>query len=117
MWTVRTKREGSEALVPDYKKNILRKLMSIDGTIKSGEMWIYLNEIMGDKAPSRASVIFFLNDLVESKYADYKDATSKGGHVKMYFTELTPELFEKKVYVDINHKLKDALDNIFSQFF
>ena len=113
MWTLRTKREGSKALVPDFKKNIIRKLLSIDGTIKSGEMWIYLKELMGDKAPSKASVIFFLNDLVDAGYADFKDATSKGGHVKMYFTELVPELFEKKVFIDINNKLKEALDQIF----
>lgn len=117
MWTVRTKREGSEILVPDYKKHIIRKLLSIEGTIKSGQMWLHLAKVMGDKAPSRASVIFFLNDLVEFGYADFKDATSKGGHVKMYFATVTKEQFEKKVYIDINNKLKNALDEIFSYFF
>jgi len=113
MWTLRIKREGSKALVTEYQKHIIRKLMSIDDTIKSGEMWIHLNKIMGDKAPSRASVIFFLNDLVDVEYADFKDGTGKGGHHRRYYTKLTSELFEKKVYVDIVNKLKDALDELF----
>jgi len=116
MWTVRTEREGSKALLTDYQKNIIRKLIivsTIEETIKSGEMWTHLNKVMGDKAPSRASVIFFLNDLVKYGYADFKDATSKGGHVKMYYSRVSKEQFEKKVYIDINNKLKDALDKIF----
>jgi len=117
MWTVRTKREGSQALVTDYQKNIIRKLLSEKENIGSGAMWKHLIEIMDDNHPSRASVIFFLNDLVDYGYASWLDATGKGGHHRLYYTELTPEQFEKKVYVDVNQKLKDALDNITSPFF
>ncbi|MBA7490195.1 hypothetical protein ES702_00730 [subsurface metagenome] len=117
MWTVRTLREGSQVLVPDYKKNIIRKLLSIEEKINSGSMWKYLLKEMPDDFPSRASVIFFLNDLVDHEYATYETTTGKGGHHRLYYTELTPEQFEKKVYVDINNKLKDALDNINSPFF
>jgi len=113
MWTLRTEREGSKVLVPDYQKNIIKKLISQKEPTGSGSFHKHLIEVMGDKAPSRASVIFFLNDLVEYGYADWKDATGKGGHHRLYYSELTPELFEKKVYVDINTKLKDALDKIF----
>jgi len=114
MWTLKTKREGSKALVTEYQKMIILKLLAMNKPVTSGNMHKHLIKVMGDKAPSRASVILFLNDLVEYGYTDYKDATGKGGHVKRYYTNLTSELFEKKVYVDINHKIKDALDKIFS---
>lgn len=113
MWTLRTKREGSQALVTDYQKDIIKAIVSSKETTSSGEMYKLLINLMGDKAPSRASVIFFLNDLVDAKYANFKDGTGKGGHHRLYYTNLTSELFEKKVYVDINQKIKDALDNIF----
>ena len=112
MWTVRTKREGSEVLVPDYQKYIIRKLLSDKEPINSGAMWKHLKEIMGDNHPSRASVIFFLNDLVDFKYVLYKDATGKGGHQRLYYTELTSEEFISKISEDINTKLVEAINII-----
>lgn len=116
MWTVKTKKEGSQVLVPDFKKNTLRKLLSDKEPIGSGKMWKHLVEIMGDNHPSRASVIFFLNDLVEFGYAKWKDATGKGGHHRLYYTELTIEEFIQKIHTDIREKLTEATDQIFIFF-
>ena len=112
MWTVRTKKEGSEVLVPGYKKYIIRKLLYDKEQIGSGAMWKHLIEIMGDNHPSRASVIFFLNDLVDSGYASYISATGKGGHHRLYYTELTSEEFIVKISEDINAKLVEAISII-----
>lgn len=113
MWTVKTKKEGSEVLVPDFKKLMLRKLLSDKEPIGSGLMWKYLVDIMGDDHPSRASVIFFLNDLVECDYAKFKDKTGKGGHHKLYYTELEQDEFIRKVSIDVNKKLIEAMGIIF----
>lgn len=114
MWTLRTKREGSQILVTNYQKDIIKALLSSKETTSSGEMYKLLVNLMGDKAPSRASVIFFLNDLVDAGYADFKDATGKGGHHKLYYTELTIMTFSKKVTFDINEKLIESLSEILS---
>ena len=37
------------------------------------------------KTISRASVIFFLNRQVALKFMDWKDATGKGGHRRLYY--------------------------------
>jgi len=113
MWTVRTKREGSEALVTDYQKNILTKLLENNKQISSGEMHKHLIEIMGDKAPSRASIIFFMNDLVDANYAHFDEATGKGGYHRLYNIKLDTKEFVILVTSDINKILTDAMIDIF----
>lgn len=113
MWTVRIKREKSEILVPEYQKQIIRKLLTTKDTMSSGDMWRYLQEIMPEIKPSRASVIFFLNDLVKYEYADYNESSGKGGFHRNYFTKLTKHEFEMKIKEDINEKLDSATDAIF----
>lgn len=116
MWTLRTKREGSKALVTDYQKEIVRAILSTKEPMGSGKVWMLLKDLMGDNHPSRASVIFFLNDLVECGYAKWKDATGKGGHHRLYYTELTIEEFIQKIHTDIREKLTDATDEMFIFF-
>lgn len=109
MWTIRLKREGSQVLVTDYQKHIIQKLLSEKEKIGSGAMWKHLIEIMGENHPSRASVIFFLNDLEDFGYASFNEATGKGGYHKLYYTELTQSDFAMKIHNDIGEKLKDAI--------
>ena len=114
MWTVRIKRTGSKVLVEDYKKEILIKLLDTDEPIGSGKMYNHLVDIMNGDNPSRASVIFFLNALVENKYISFNDATGKGGHHKLYYSELTKDEWKNVIWTDINAPLQNALDEIFN---
>ena len=114
MWTLVTSKKGSIALMQDYKKELINKLLETDEPIGSGKLHNHLVEVMNDEHPSRASVIFFMNNLVDNKYASWKDATGKGGHHKKYYTKLTKEQFITKIRQDIFTTLDNALNKTFN---
>lgn len=114
MWTLTTSKKGSIALLQDYKKELINKLLEIDEPIGSGKLHLHLVEVMKDEHPSRASVIFFMNHLVDYKYASFKDVTGKGGHHRKYYTKLRKEDFIEKIRQDINTTLDQALHIVFN---
>lgn len=57
----------------------------------SGRMWVEVNEDLDPETISRASVIFFLNRLVDQKVCDWKDKTGKGGHHRIYHIAMDRE--------------------------
>ena len=114
MWVLSTCKKGSIALMQDYKKELINKLLETDQPIGSGDLWRHTKEIMKDEHPSRASVIFFMNHLVDNKYASFKDATGKGGHHRKYYTKLSKGQFVTKIRKDINTTLDEALSKVFN---
>ena len=58
-----------------------------------------------NESKSRASVIFFLNDLVEDGILTYEERTGKGGHHRVYFPNMNKEEFTSYVVGSINEKL------------
>ena len=81
---------------------------------KSGEIHKFLIKTM-DKTISRASVIFFLNDLVTWGYLKYIEATGKGGYHKLYFLDMSNDEFTNKIYKDtqeqLDHLIKQMIKN------
>lgn len=60
---------------------------------------------------SRASVINFLNSLVDENYIDYYEATGKGGYHRVYIPKLNASEFESL----IRTRVQDTLDKVFPQ--
>ena len=114
MWTLRTKKDDTKILFKDYQTEILRKLFTTDEPLTSSKTHNHLIEIMNGDHPSRASVIFFLNDLVDYKYVKFNDVTGKGGHHREYYTNLTKNDFTNKVHKVINNSLSNALSGLFN---
>lgn len=55
-----------------------------------------VNEALGpDKSISRASVIFFLNRMVDQGVLDYTSATGKGGYHRVYFPVMDERGYKK----------------------
>lgn len=67
---------------------------------KSGAVHTQLINDMGNKHPSRASVINFLNLLVESGYVEYETRTGKGGYHRVYTLKGTKEDFLTKLQLE-----------------
>jgi len=44
-----------------------------------------VNEQLKSESISRASIIFFMNRLVDQGVLGYRDSTGKGGHHKIYY--------------------------------
>lgn len=57
---------------------------------------------------SRASVIFFLDDMVEEGVLEYETETGKGGHHRVYFPAMMPKQFESYVTKVIMDKLQEV---------
>ena len=76
----------------------------------SGKAWAITNETLGpDKIISRASVIFFLNRMVDQGVLGYRSRTGKGGHHRVYYTLLDEKAYKK-------HLLKTIVESLMRDF-
>ena len=59
-------------------------------------MWRAVSERLGEgRSISRASVIFFLNYMVDDGVLGFRDATGKGGHHRVYVIKLDEKGYRK----------------------
>ena len=91
-----TKHELRKTL-KEYEEAGLRYVWSIgEEGVGSGKTWVAVNEALDpEKRVSRASVIFFLNRMVDQGVLDYRSATGKGGHHRVYFPVLDERGYKK----------------------
>jgi len=76
----------------------------------SGSTWSAVSERLGEgKTISRASIIFFLNRMVDQGVLSWRDATGKGGHHKIYVTKLDEVEYRKYV-------LKTVIESMIEDF-
>jgi predicted transcriptional regulator len=105
-----TKQEGLETLFKPYQALLLEWLWELNETqrkgVTSGQAHVYLQNTTEKK--SRASVIFFLNDLVEEGILTYEERTGKGGHHRVYYPNMNKEEFSAYVIGSINDKLSSV---------
>ncbi len=95
----------------EYEEAGLRFVWSQgEGGVGSGKTWEAVNEVLGpDKSMSRASVIFFLNRMVDQGVLDYRTATGKGGHHRIYYPIMDERAYKK-------HLLKTVVKSLMSDF-
>ncbi len=98
--------KGLLTLFKAYQVRVLEYLWELQKKgqkISSGKVWKHLLDTPEEM--SRASIIFFLNDLVSLELADFDTATGKGGHHRRYFMKYTEEEF----WVWLANKVKETL--------
>jgi len=95
----------------EYKIRIIKAFFENPSNAKSVEVWKLLQKTM-ERPPSRASVINFLNELVEGKYLEYIEQSSKGGYHRLYFLELSDKQFINKIYKDTQAQLDELLKEL-----
>ena len=115
-WTMRLQYKGFNILFADYEKAII-DLMLADPlkTWGSGEMHRAVRAQGIDI--SRASVIFYMNFLVDEGIASFKSATGKGGHHRLYKIPRTEDEVKKLIITKIVNALGEALDGKLSWTF
>ncbi len=78
------------------------------GKSRAREVWIKVNERLGGKAISRASIINFLNAMVDEGVLDYEERTGKDGYHRVYRPKLDESSFKRYVaQVMISSLMKD----------
>ena len=81
-WKLDLTRKGEHKIFEPYKKAIIDLLLEAEKALGSGAVWKAVSE--GGIKISRASVIFFLNFMVDDGLCTFEDATGKGGHHRLY---------------------------------
>ena len=104
-------KEGLRKTLREYEELALRYLWSIgEEGAGSGKAWREVNEALGaEKTISRASVIFFLNRMVDQGVLGFRDATGKGGHHRIYYPLMDEREYKKYV-------LKTIIDSMMRDF-
>lgn len=106
-----TRQEGLRTLFKPYQALLMEHIWDLNGNtrvgLNSGQAWKYLQE--KPEKRSRASIIFFLNDMVEEGILDYEEKTGKGGYHRVYYPKMDRAEFAEHVYELINEKVKTIL--------
>ncbi len=108
-WTMRLAHEGFNILFADYEKAII-DLMLADPLRAWGSGAMHKAVRAEGIDISRASVIFYMNFLVDEGIAGWEDATGKGGHHRLYSIPRTEIEVKKLIMTRIVDGLGEALD-------
>ncbi len=106
-------------VLKDYQEVALQYLWRLDGSgASSRDVWMQVNEdLKGKKTISRASIINFLNSMVDESVLNYTEITGKGGHRRIYsakyneaeFKEYVAKVVLKNLLRDFPEETKRAL--------
>ena len=106
-----TTKKGLDTLFKPYQSALLEYIWDLNSErrtgIASGQAYKFL-QMTGESElmKSRASIIYFFNDMVKKKLFSYEKKTGKGGFHKIYFPEMNRMQFAKHVIKIIAKKLK-----------
>ena len=78
--------------------------------VNSGEVYRFLQG--RPERRSRASVIMFLNDMVEEGVLVYEEASGKGGYHRVYYPKMNREQFANYVVETITKKLAEIFPSV-----
>ncbi len=102
-----TTKEGLYTLFKPYQVMLLEHIWELNGNekvgVNSSRAHKYL--LTTSEKKSRASVIFFLNDLVDEGILDYEERTGKGGHHRVYYPKMNRDEYAAYVTGTITVKL------------
>jgi predicted transcriptional regulator len=117
--TIDTSSKGLAMVLKDYQEVALKYLWRLDGEgASSRDVWMQVNEdLEGKRTISRASIINFLNSMVDEGVLNYTETTGKGGHRRIYsakyneaeFKEYVAEVVLKNLLRDFPEETKKAL--------
>ena len=91
----KTTPDDLHAIFKPYQVHALNVVYANHDPIGSGKTWEAVNKMMAPDTISRASIIFFLNALVDRDLLGFDEKTGKGGHHRVYKPIMTWEEFEK----------------------
>ncbi len=88
--------DGLSKVFRDYQEEALKQVWNrgSEGVI-SREVWSQVNQNLNGKTISRASIINFLNRLVDEGVLDFDERTGKGGYHRVYRPRLNENEFKK----------------------
>jgi len=89
--------EGLSKVLKDYQELAMRFVWGIGSGATSKEAWLGVNERLEGRTASRASVINFLNAMVDEGVLGYEEESGKGGYHRVYRPGLDEARFRKHI--------------------
>jgi predicted transcriptional regulator len=104
-------KHGLRKTLKEYEETALRYVWSQgEKGATSGKTWTAVTEALDpDKSISRASVILFLSRMAGQGVLDYRTATGKGGHHRVYYPIMDERGYKK-------HLLKTVVESMMRDF-
>ena len=92
------KADGLSKVLRDYQEEALSFAWNHSNGVVSREVWLHVNEAFeGKKTISRASIINFLNAMVDEGVLDFEDESGRGGYHRVYLPRLDEGGFKKAI--------------------
>ena len=120
--TIDTAGEGLAMVLKDYQEEALKYLWRLNGDgASSRDVWVQVNkDLEGRRTISRASIINFLNSMVDEGVLNYIEITGKGGHRRIYsakydeaeFKQFVAETVLKNLLRDFPDETTKALQSV-----
>ena len=119
--TIETANIGLSMVLKDYQEKAMRYLWRLKGEgASSRDVWMQVNEDLELKTISRASIINFLNSMVDEGVLNYIEITGKGGHRRIYsakydeagFKQFIAKTVVNNLIRDFPEETKKVLNNI-----
>jgi len=120
--TIDTSNTGLAMVLKDYQEVALQYLWRLDGEgASSRDVWMQVNEdLKGQRTISRASIINFLNSMVDEGVLNYTETTGKGGHRRIYsakyneagFKEYIARIVVRNLLRDFPEETRKALQQV-----
>ncbi len=116
-------KNGFEKVLREYQIESLKLIWAHKGDgMTSREVYLAVNEVLGAKSVSRASIINFLNAMCEEGVLAFEEETCKGGMRRKYSTGLDESGFKvhiaemvlKSLVIDFPEETISAIKNSLS---
>jgi len=107
------KSSGLAMVFKDYQQILMKNLWKTDKEYSSRDAWVKVNEeLRKEGAPresiSRASVINFLNSMVDESIIGFYEITGKGGYRRIYSAAKTEKEFWEYIAYQVQWKIVEA---------
>jgi hypothetical protein len=99
--------DGLRKTLKEYQEIALRHVWESEEGLPTAPVWRHVNEVLSEKGDSRsrASIIFFLDDMVEEGVLDDEVTTGKGGRFRIYKTKMDEREYRK-------HMLRKVIESM-----
>ena len=113
-------KDGFEKVLREYQIEALKLIWANKGDgMTSREVYFAVNDVLGARSVSRASIINFLNAMCDEGVLDFEEETCKGGMRRKYSTGLDESGFKvhiaemvlKSLVVDFPDETITAIKN------
>ena len=106
-----TEKDGLHTIFKPYQASLMEHIWEVNSETRtgttSGQAHEHLHETGNeDLMMSRASVIFFFNDMVEEGVLEVEEVSGRGGYHGVYYPKMTRDEFGQYVVDAIMEKLK-----------